>query len=106
MKHLKYFENDSELPVLKKYVVLNTYSVLWIVWIVEVLDIVQNFHITINYCDKYEYTKSTKQLRKCTNDDRVWDTRYNSNNIAFQSDNIEDCIDMLPILANTNKYNL
>lgn len=98
MKHLKYFENKNEL---KKYLILK-----------DSFDMFYIFEYISTYKDillkrLYNYYSNVNILQKAYPVDyKTLNIRQIKNNLLYESDNLQDCIDKLPTLKNINKYNL
>ena len=115
MRHIKKFESvDLNL---KKYIIWDTVigsSSRGVLLILEVLVIKHSISdgYRIKYSFIYRYHKKDNSLEDMknsldlNNSDNINYTGYSEKNIVYQSDNIQECIDMLPLLANTSKYNL
>ena len=115
MKHIKNFES-VDLNI-KKYIIWDTRIGSpdnGVLLILEVLDIKHSISegYRIKYSFLYRFRKKDNSLEDMknsldlNNSDNINYTGYSEKNIVYQSDNIQECIDMLPLLANTSKYNL
>lgn len=116
MKHLKTYEHKTKYKTsqFSEYLIWSTLE--------NTVRIFKNDH-KIDYWQKdknqpvlrithlYTYDLQTKELTKVTGQSNerttgVFLAEDTLPRILFQSDNLQDCINTLPILSATNKYNL
>jgi hypothetical protein len=110
MKHLKTFESmiNDDLSNLKKYILWNgSDNNLYIFKTGK--PYVATWGPPLNYCEvfpKYMYDKREKRLDKeeSTGEHSIGSNRKDL--IIYQSDNIQDCIDMIYSMEISPKYNL
>ena len=101
MKYLKYFENKKDL---KKYIILK--DSLDMFYIFKVLNYMNNADMYI-LRRLYQYFSNVNKTEKIIHVDyKTLNIRQIKNNLLYESDNLQDCIDKLPTLKNINKYNL
>lgn len=111
MKYIKtYNENISSLKDYKKYIIIKAkhknlpYDLPLL--LMEVISINENKN-SIYYIQHYEYKNN--RINKVSTIYTRKEIMYNMTDkweVLYTSDNINECLDMLPILNNTNKYNL
>jgi len=102
MIHIKKYEkyNNTEF---KKYFISELLDYLAIFKLIGITNgDTAEIHVLLVYIKKdneiKEFKGGIESYKK-----PLWSIK---NNILFQSDNIQDCIDIIPILLDTNKYNL
>ena len=101
MKYLKYFENKNEL---KNFVILK--DSLNMFYIFKVLDYNK---VTDVYVLRrlYQYFSNVNKIEQILDGDyKTLNIRQIKNNLLYQSEDLQDCVDKLPTLKNINKYNL
>ena len=97
MKYIKTFENKYEFL---KYVILKHCGDIFIVKILS-----SSWYIIFKKLYKYE----NDELIENDYFDEVkynYDFEFIINNTLFQSDNLQECIDIIPDILATKKYNL
>lgn len=97
MKHLKLFENEE----LKKYIIFY--------WDEEDSLVI----LELDYEQKNKFMYSTSQLYSYINEKLIKEDgdsfavmKDDSDNILYKSNNLQKCIDVIPFIYDTNKYNL
>lgn len=110
MKYIKAYENTEEnIPLLKKYCIWkNTNDTL------EILELVgseknKKYSKYMSLLSLYFYYPSENKLVKLKRQNQAqiaFDSNIIKTYVPYTSDNIQDCIDMLPIISNIEKYNI
>lgn len=95
MKYIKKFENNQ----FKKYIIFY-YDHFLSLEILEVNSVQKDMIIT---SELYSY-KDNKLTKEKGHDFAVMNDSYDQ--ILYQSDSLEECIDIIPSIYNSNKYNL
>ena len=106
MKYLKTFESEIDFTKLKKYIIVQeknkSQSAKYILNVIEIFKIRQ-------YPDKIKvkqlYSYDDKLKKEIFTDTFIFE-KMEKYNILYQSDNIEECINILPTLGELNKYNI
>ena len=113
MKYIKTFEfeNIDSISLLKKYCIWKNISndTLEILELISKKEGEKNSIKYIEYMsiELYKYYKSINKLVKITDQDPIpFDSFIIEKYIPYTSDNLQDCIDMLPLITSVEKYNI
>lgn len=112
MKYIKTYENVIE-NLIDKFVVYRTTSTTidpitkkeyQFLFIFKIKSIDEYDTVTVKRY--YEYDTMLNKLKNSEIDDIKGNINILLENTLFSSDNLQDCVDMLPVLSDINKYNL
>jgi len=101
MKYIKLFESITNSSEFKNYLVYKVNNDIY--FILQYIYNISNYEVITKKCYLYSKILNNTVFQKGA---YCFNTPDNVKNIIYQSDDIEDCISVLPTLQDIEKFNL